>query len=121
MYTRFIAKCSLALVTGLFFMACQDDPEPNPSFKVEVRAYNELTNDFALTSATLTITSENEVIVTKELNAETATIEIQKKDSYTVKITKATIFLMNTLLAQQNFNRVPRWLSNCCLQASTMA
>ena len=95
MYTRFYAKACIALAAGLFFMACQDDPEPKPtsSFKVEVLVYDESSNDFELTTATLTVTTQSHTgqeVITKELSAETSTIELPEKEIYvyTVEISK---------------------------------
>ncbi len=94
MYTRFFAKCCITLAAGLFLIACDDDPEPKPtsSFKIEVRAYNESSHDFESTPATLTVRMENLDEVTKELSAETTTIEVPESKIYTVTISKTNYF-----------------------------
>jgi hypothetical protein len=50
MYTRFFAKCCIALATALFFTSCGDDPSQSQLIiQIEVLAYNESSNDFELT------------------------------------------------------------------------
>lgn len=87
MLTRVVLSYLFLLAIILF--GCSDETIDNLNFQIEVRVYESTTKDFDLTNSTITVTSETETLVEKDLDPTPSKIEVLNQEGrYLIKITK---------------------------------